>query len=122
MKNILGNVIKSLREEQKLNQLELSKILNISNTTLSQYETGQRIPSDEIKEKIADFFNVSIDYLLGRTQYRSLDKSQINPAYFRIMKEAEEKGIPPEDIEDAIMLLERARKRDEDAKRRKDNT
>ncbi len=67
-KNILGKRIKKLREKNNLNQLEFSKILNISNTTLSQYEAGNRTPSDEIKEKVADYFNVSVDYLLGRTE------------------------------------------------------
>ncbi|PYG87348.1 transcriptional regulator with XRE-family HTH domain [Ruminiclostridium sufflavum DSM 19573] len=66
--NIIGKRIKKLREKNNLNQLEFSKILNISNTTLSQYEAGNRTPSDEIKEKVADYFNVSVDYLLGRTE------------------------------------------------------
>ncbi len=67
-KNILGKRIKKLRENKNLNQLEFSKILNISNTTLSQYEAGNRTPNDEIKEKVADYFNVSVDYLLGRSK------------------------------------------------------
>lgn len=66
MSNILGMRIRSLREYAGLSQLELAKRLNVSNTTLSQYESGQRIPSDDIKIKIATFFNVSVDYLLGR--------------------------------------------------------
>jgi len=65
--NILGNRIRFLRERENLSQIEFAKILNISNTTLSQYETGQRVPSDEIKAKIADYFGVTVDYLLGRT-------------------------------------------------------
>lgn len=65
--NILGNRIKLLRTHNNLTQVELSKALNISNTTLSQYETGQRIPSDDVKMQIAEYFNVSIDYMLGRT-------------------------------------------------------
>src|SRR5699024_7497288 len=69
--NIIGKNIKKLRESEKLNQKELAKALNISNTTLSQYETGQRTPSDDIKIKIAEFFNVSIDYLLGRTDIKN---------------------------------------------------
>ncbi|MCR3760294.1 helix-turn-helix transcriptional regulator [Clostridium felsineum] len=67
-KNILGKRIKQLRESLNISQLDLSKYLNISNTTLSQYENGKRIPSDEIKSKLADYFNVSLDYLLGRTE------------------------------------------------------
>ncbi|WP_084331275.1 helix-turn-helix domain-containing protein [Ruminiclostridium cellobioparum] len=64
--NILGNNIRKLREKYELTQIEFAKILNISNTTLSQYESGNRIPNDEIKLKIADYFKVSLDYLLGR--------------------------------------------------------
>lgn len=78
--NVLGKRIKKLREKKKLNQIEFSKILNISNTTLSQYEAGNRTPSDQIKEKVADYFDVSIDYLLGRTDiYNSQNaKSEID--------------------------------------------
>lgn len=69
--NILGKRIKKLREASNISQITLSKHLNISNTTLSQYETGKRIPSDEIKNKLADYFNVSLDYLLGRTNNKN---------------------------------------------------
>ncbi len=64
---MLGKRIKLLRESRNLTQLELSKLVNISNTTLSQYESGHRAPSDGIKIKIANYFNVSVDYLLGNT-------------------------------------------------------
>ncbi len=67
MISILGNNIKYLREKNNLSQKELANILNIANSTLSQYESGDRVPSDDIKIKIADYFNVSLDYLLGRT-------------------------------------------------------
>ena len=73
--NILGKRIAMLREEKDLKQLELAKILNICNTTLSQYESGKRIPSDEIKNQIADYFDVTIDFLLGRTMIRNPYKS-----------------------------------------------
>lgn len=75
--NVLGKRIKKLREKKNLNQLEFSKILNISNTTLSQYEAGNRTPSDEIKEKVADYFGVSVDYLLGRTE-KSISEVEIS--------------------------------------------
>ena len=67
MISILGSNIKYLREENNLSQKELASILNIANSTLSQYESGDRVPSDDIKIKIANQFNVSLDYLLGRT-------------------------------------------------------
>jgi len=62
-----GQRLRFLRENRKLSQLELSKILNISNSTLSLYESNKRFPEPETLKKIAEFFDVSIDYLLGRT-------------------------------------------------------
>lgn len=66
----LGTRIKDLREELGLTQIAFAKILNISNSTLSQYENGDRVPSDATKIKIADYFDVSLDYLLGRSSVR----------------------------------------------------
>lgn len=59
-----------MREEARLTQLELAKILKINNSTLSQYETGTRVPSDDIKIAIANHFSISLDYLLGRTDQK----------------------------------------------------
>ena len=72
--NILGKRIKSLRKGSHLNQIEFANILNISNSTLSQYETGQRVPSDDIKIKIAEYFQVSTDYLLGVSNNKNTSK------------------------------------------------
>lgn len=66
----VGTRIKNLREESGLTQLAFAKILNINNSTLCQYESGDRIPSDDIKGRIADYFCVSMDYLMGRTSIR----------------------------------------------------
>jgi len=70
--NILGIRIKSLRQKANMTQIELSQKLNVSNTTLSQYENGIRIPSDDIKLKIADYFDVSVDYLLGNSSNKKI--------------------------------------------------
>lgn len=63
--SIIGQRIKYLRESANLTQIELANILNIQNSTLSQYETGLRTPSDEVKIRIAKYFSVSLDYLMG---------------------------------------------------------
>lgn len=68
----LASRIKQLREGAGLTQLELAKILQVSNSTLSQYESGARVPSDEMKATIADYFNVSLDYLYGRTNQKHI--------------------------------------------------
>lgn len=61
------NVLKALRTSHHLTQDELSKKLQISRSTIGMYEKGAREPDFETLELIADYFNVDIDYLLGRT-------------------------------------------------------
>jgi len=67
----IGQRIKALREEKRMTQIDLAKVLKINNSTLSQYETGARIPSDDMKIAIADYFSVSLDYLLGRNEEKA---------------------------------------------------
>lgn len=62
-----GERLRSLREEKKITQKELAKLFKIAESTVSMYERGEREPNFEIVNKIANFFNVSADYLLGRT-------------------------------------------------------
>ncbi len=58
--------LKILRKEYNLSQEKLAQVLNISKGSIGMYETNRREPSFEILLNIADFFNVSLDYLLGR--------------------------------------------------------
>ena len=60
-----------LRMEKQLTQVELAKILGKSKQMISFYESGDKFPSVEMLEKYADFFGVTTDYLLGRTDCRS---------------------------------------------------
>ncbi|WP_028983978.1 helix-turn-helix domain-containing protein [Sporolactobacillus terrae] len=67
MENTLGSRIRFLRDEQGLSQLEMARQLNISNAQLSRYESGARKPDPDMIVRIADYLNVSTDYLLGRS-------------------------------------------------------
>ncbi len=62
------SVFKRLRLAGGLTQTEMAEKLGVSKSTISMYENGNREPDFETLEKIADFFNVDIDYLLGRTE------------------------------------------------------
>lgn len=68
------NIFKRLRSSSGLTQAEMAERLGISRSTIGMYETGAREPDFETLEKIADFFNVDTDFLLGRT-----DKTTILP-------------------------------------------
>ena len=60
------NVFKELRISRGMTQIETAEKLGISRSTIGMYETGAREPDFETLEKIADFFHVNVDYLLGR--------------------------------------------------------
>lgn len=59
--------LKELRKQKKISQLKLAIDLNTNQNTISRYETGEREPGLKELIKIADYFNVSIDYILERT-------------------------------------------------------
>ena len=64
------DIILELRTERHFNQEELAKALNVSKSTVGMWEIGQRLPGPEKYEEIADYFNVDMDYLYGRTNIR----------------------------------------------------
>ena len=68
--------LKKLRMEARLTTTELSKILGCSNPTITHYEHGDREPDHQTLSHIADYFNVSVDYLLGRTDSTGWSQSE----------------------------------------------
>lgn len=74
---MFANRLRELRKEKKLSQTELGKILNLAQRTISSYENGERFPDAFTLNTIADYFGVSIDYLLCRTTLRSYTVKRI---------------------------------------------
>ena len=119
------NIFKRLRLSCGLTQVEMAEKLGISRSTIGMYETGAREPDFETLEKIADFFNVDIDYLLGRTDKTTLLPETIghyylndetrrhaqfmfeNPEY-RVLFDASSK-VKKEDIEFVKQMIDRVR-------------
>lgn len=67
----LGNRLKELRKERGYSQAALGEKLGVGKSMVSMYENGSRNPSFEMLETIADFFNVDMDYLYGRTECKN---------------------------------------------------
>ena len=65
--------LKKLRKKEKLTQKDIATFLNISQPAYQQFESGKKKMNLETMEKLADFFNVSTDYLLGKTDIPDLD-------------------------------------------------
>ena len=66
--------LKQIRKSKGISQLKLALDLNTNQNTISRYETGEREPGINELIKIADYFNVSIDYLLERTNNPHIQK------------------------------------------------
>ncbi len=66
--------LRGIREDRDIKQKDIAKILNVSQNTYSQYETGVITLTAEILIKLADYYNVSIDYLLDRTNNPNIQK------------------------------------------------
>jgi len=72
-----GDKLRELRTERNMTQEELANKLDIVKATVSGYETSQTYPSVEVLIKLCDIFDVSADYLLGRSESRTLLKSEM---------------------------------------------
>lgn len=69
-----GDRLRSLREEKKLTQEELGKAINVTKVSISGYENSNRNPDIETLHQIADYFEVSSDYLMGRSDVKNPEK------------------------------------------------
>ncbi len=66
--------LKEIRKSKGISQLKLAMDLNTNQNTISRYETGEREPGITELINIADYFNVSVDYLLERTNNPNINK------------------------------------------------
>lgn len=100
--------IKELREEKNISQLELAKKLNLTQQSISLYEKGDREPSIDVLKSIANFFNVSLDYLLGKSDIRNYDEDEKE---FRFAFHKETEGMTDEEIKDALRFYKEMKKK-----------
>ena len=66
--------LKEIRKSKGISQLKLAMDLNTNQNTISRYETGEPEPGIHELIKIADYFNISVDYLLERTDIPHIQK------------------------------------------------
>lgn len=92
MSPLIGKRLRELREENHLLQKDIAKYLNITTSAYGYYEQGKRNPDIETIKNLADFFNTSTDYLLGRTDKKreynmDLDENKIKYKSFTKIEE-----------------------------------
>ncbi len=104
-----GQRLRILRKEKKLRQEDLATIISLHRATIGKYETNERFPDQETLQKLADYFETSIDFLLNRTDIRTpyqtvkerMDKYNPDSTYL-----LELKGLPKEAIEQIEEYIE----------------
>ncbi|MED3710008.1 helix-turn-helix transcriptional regulator [Peribacillus frigoritolerans] len=111
---MLGARLKKLRSKQGLSQEELSKILGLTRGTYAHYEINKRQPDYDTLKKIADFFDVTLDYLItGNEKNISPDEMWqefLNPKTQIFFKDLQ--NAPEEKIEELIRFWEFIKERD----------
>lgn len=75
----VGDRIRLLRLEKNLTQKQFGQIIGVVKSTISQYENNKSIPDDDIKKKIAAYFSVSMDYLIGLSDIRVSNTKEEKP-------------------------------------------
>ena len=76
---MLKNRLVYLRKNKNKTQEEVAKIIGVTRPAYTAYERGHRSPDYEILEALADYFEVSVDYLLGRTDNPNQHNEEFNP-------------------------------------------
>lgn len=78
----LGKRLEKLRVEKNLTIVELAEIFHVSKSTISAYENDARKPNLEILLELADFYGVTVDYLLGKSDDRNIYLALENIPFF----------------------------------------
>ncbi|PFD33595.1 transcriptional regulator [Bacillus cereus] len=73
---MIGEKIKDLRKNNKITQEQLGNAIGVSKMAISYFEKGKKSPGRESLEKIADYFDVTTDYLLGRSEDPELNEEE----------------------------------------------
>ena len=80
-----GEILKKLREERGLSQAQLARKINKSNSVISNYETGAKLPSTETLISLAALFDVPLDYLCGLDKKRAIVVEGLSESQISIM-------------------------------------
>jgi len=88
---LLGKRLRELRRARDLRQQDVAESLKLTASAIGMYERGRRDPDSETLQQLADFFGVSTDYLLGRTEVRGLVETAATSR-----SDGYDKKLPPE--------------------------
>ena len=99
---MLSEILKALRNEKGISQVSLANILGLSQQAIAKWETGNSEPDTEMLIRLASFFDVSVDYLLGCTIERS-PGTEMPPKVKILLREAQK--LTPDQLETIQRLV-----------------
>lgn len=112
---MFGERLKQLRDEKGMSQEELAAILNVTQQTVNNYENNKREPKQEMLCKIAEYFSVSIDWLVRGNKLTIPDDPKYAGYTATLEDEYARKGLSPEAqreiLDAAIKVMEETKKR-----------
>ena len=82
MRKTLNENIKMLRQQNGLSQVEFAKIMNVTKQCVSNWENDNVVPSVDMLSKLADYFRVSTDYILGREDDKTINANGLTDEQF----------------------------------------
>lgn len=118
---MIAERLKSLREEKNILQKDVAKYLNITTSAYGFYEQGKRTPDANVLSMLSDFYGVSTDYLLGRTNVRSPYNSQKESNSSDQILIEKTKDLSPEGLKELDELIDLLKYKDM-MKKEKDDT
>ena len=95
-----GERLRSLRLEHNMTQEELANCFGLHKTRISQYELGKRQADDEMKSKLANYFNVSLDYIMGKSDIKQSAEQILNDSNTTIALHSDETSLDYSELSD----------------------
>lgn len=111
-----GKILKSLREDRDLNQEDIAKYMNVDRSTVGKWESGPSKPDYEKLVKLADFFNVTTDYLLGNSKTSTAHNDSLEeefPEGVYVLRRAS-KELAPEAKKQMVKIMKTFLEEDDD--------
>jgi len=103
---LLQDRLKELRDKESISQKKLGEILNMSQQAIAKWETGAASPDPVMLIKIADYFDVSIDYLVGRTDNPNITNDVIVESADGNITSLDDAGLSPDDLSRITAVIE----------------
>ena len=103
-------MIREARKAKGLTMKQLGAMLGVSESAMSQYETGKRRPDYELLLKLSEILDCSVDYLLRGDDVNNTPTPAtptLSNVYLSFAQEAQDKNIDPDDIREALELIEK---------------